>query len=60
MFSTGFTPFSVLRVLLYGFLSTSLYKLLDFVSSHIDRVLSINSSANVFLFGTLTSIMKIG
>ena len=49
MFSTCFTSLSVL--LLFPLLMTSLCTVLDSFSSNIDEVLSINPSANVFVFG---------
>ena len=49
MFSTGFTWLSVLLFSLYW--SPSLCKVFDSISSNIDEVLSINPSANVFVFG---------
>ena len=50
MFSTGFTSHSVL--LLFPLLTTlSLRMVFDSISSNIDEVLSINPSANVFVFG---------
>ena len=50
MFSTGFTSLSVL--LLFPLLTTlSLRMVFDSISSNIDEVLSINPSANVFVFG---------
>ena len=51
MFLTGFTSLSVL--LLFPLLITlsSLSMVFDSISSNIDEVLSINPSANVFVFG---------
>ena len=51
MFSTGFTSLSVL--LLFSLLITffSFVHSFDSISSNIDEVLSINPSANVFVFG---------
>ena len=51
MFSTGFTPLSVSLFFLYGSPSSSLCTVFDSISSNIDEVLSINPSANVFVFG---------
>ena len=53
MFSTGFTSLSVFThfVFLYGSPSSSLCMVFDTISSNIDEVLSINPSANVFVFG---------
>ena len=51
MFSTGFTPLSVLHFFLYRSPSSSLCTVFDSISSNIDEVLSINPSANVFVFG---------
>ena len=53
MFSTVFTSLSVL--LRFPLLITffSLVHIFDSISSNIDEVLSINSSANVFVFGDL-------
>ena len=39
-------------------LSLSLCTVLDIISSNIDNVLSINPSANVFVFGDLMSIIR--
>ena len=47
MFLTGFTSLSVLLL----FPSLSLYTVFDSIPSTIDEVLSINPSANVFVFG---------
>ena len=50
MFSTGFTSLSVL--LLFPLSpALSLYTVFDAISSNKDEVLSINPSANVFVFG---------
>ena len=51
MFSTGFTSRSVLLLSLCQSSSSALCTVFDSISSNIDEVLSINSSANVFLFG---------
>ena len=51
MFSTSFTSFSVLLFFLYRSHSSSLCTVFDCISSNIDEVLSINPSANVFVFG---------
>ena len=53
MFSTGFTPHSVLMFFLYRSPSSSLCTVFYSISCNIDEVLSINSSANVFEFGHL-------
>ena len=45
---------------LYRSPSSSLCTVLDSISSNIDEVLSIKPSANVFVFGTLTSIIRTG
>ena len=50
-FSTGFTSLSVLLFFLYQSPSSSLCMVFDSISSNIDEVLSINPSANVFIFG---------
>ena len=54
MFSTGFTSFSV-------FISSidhlfGLYAVFDAISSNIDEVLSIDPSANVFVFGDFNTL----
>ena len=51
MFSTGFTPLSVLLFFLYQSHSSSLSIVYDSISSNIDEVLSTNPSASVFVFG---------
>ena len=51
MFSTGFTPLIVLLFFPYRLPSSTLCTVFDSVSSNIDEVLSINLSANVFVFG---------
>ena len=51
MFLTGFTSLSVLFFFLYRSPSSSLWTVFDSISSNIDEVLSINLSANVFVFG---------
>ena len=51
MFSTCFTSLSVLLFFLYRSPSSSLCTVFDSISSNIDEVLSINPSANVFVFG---------
>ena len=48
MFSTGFTSLSVLLLFLYR--SPALCTVFDSISSNIDEVLSINPSADVFVF----------
>ena len=50
MFSTGFTSLSVF-FFLYRSPSSALCTVFDSISSNIDEVLSINPSANVFVFG---------
>ena len=49
MISTDFTSFNVL--LFFLFQSPSLCTIFDAVSSNVNEVLSINSSANAFVFG---------
>ena len=44
----------------YRSTSSSLFTVFDFISSNIDEVLSINPSANVFVFGDLMSIIRTG
>ena len=58
MFLTGFTSLSVL--LLFLVLITFFFSMYSFwfYSSDIDEVLSINQSANVFVFGDLKSIIR--
>ena len=51
MFSTGFTSLSVLLLFLHQSPSSSLYMVFDSISSNVDGILSINPSANVFVFG---------
>ena len=51
MFLTGFNPLSVLLFFLYRSPSSSLCMVFYSISSNIDEVLSINPSANVFVFG---------
>ena len=51
MFSTGFTLLRVVLFFLYRSPSLSSCTIFDSVSSNIDEVLSINPSANVFVFG---------
>ena len=51
MFLTGFTSLSAYFFFLYWSPSSSLFKVFDSISSNIDEVLSINRSANVFVFG---------
>ena len=50
MFSTGFTSLSVL-ILFAQWITLSLCMVFDSVSFDIDEVLSINPSANVFVYG---------
>ena len=51
MFLTGFTPLSVLFFFLYRSPSSSLCTVFDSVSSKVDEVLSINTSAIIFVVG---------
>ena len=51
MFSTCFTSLSVIHLFLYQSPSSSLWMVFDSISFNIDEVLSINPSANVFVFG---------
>ena len=51
MFLTGFASLSVLFFFLYRLPCSSLCKVFDSISSNTDKVLSINPSANVFVFG---------
>ena len=51
MFSTGFNSLSVLLLFPLSITSLSLCTVFDSISSNIDEVLSINPSANVFVFG---------
>ena len=51
MFLTGFTPLTVLLFFIYQSPSSSLCTVFDSISTNIDEVLSINPSANVFVFG---------
>ena len=51
MFWTGFTSLSVLLLFLYHSPSFSLCTVFNSISSNIDEVLSINPSANKFVFG---------
>ena len=50
MFSTGFTTVTVLRPFPYQVSSLFLCRVFYSISSNIDEVLSINPSANVFVF----------
>ena len=50
MFSTGFTTVTVLRLFPYQIYSLFLCRVFYSISSNIDEVLSINPSANVFVF----------
>ena len=50
MFSTGFTSLSFYFFFLYQSPSLSLCTVFDAILSNIDEVLSINQSANVFVF----------
>ena len=52
MFSTVFTSLSVLST------SSSLCTVFDSISSNMDEVLSINPSANVFVFGDFNVLQK--
>ena len=51
MFSTGFTSLSVLILFPLSITSSALCTVFDSISSNIDEVLSINPSANIFVFG---------
>ena len=51
MFSTGFTSVSVLLLFPLSITFSALCTVFDSISSNIDEVLSINPSANVFVFG---------
>ena len=51
LFLIGFTSLSVLLFFLYQSPSLSLCTVFDYISSNIDEVLSINPSANIFIFG---------
>ena len=51
MFPTGFTSLSVLLLFPHQSSSSSVYTVFDSISSNVDGVLSINPSANVFVFG---------
>ena len=51
MFPTDFTPLIVLLLFPLSIPSSSLCKVFDSISSNIYEVLSINPSANVFVFG---------
>ena len=51
MFSTGFTSLSVSLLFLYQSPTSALCMVFDSISSNIDEVLSINPSANIFVFG---------
>ena len=51
IFSTGLIPLNFLLFSLYQSPSSSLCTVFYFISSNIDGVLSINPSANVFVFG---------
>ena len=51
MFLTGFTSLSVLLLVPLSITSLSLYTVFYSISSNIDEVLLINTSANVFVFG---------
>ena len=53
MFSTGFTPLIVFFFFVCWSPSSSLCTVFDSVSSNVHEVLSINPSANVFVFGDL-------
>ena len=58
MFSTGFTSFSVLTI--FPLLITFFVFMQGFSSSFVNKVLSINPSTNVFVFGELMSITMTG
>ena len=51
MFLTGFTSLSVLLLFPLSITFSALCTVFDSISSNIDEVLSINLSANVFVFG---------
>ena len=51
MFLNGFSSLSELLLFLYRSPSSALCTVFDSISSNIDEVLSINPSANVFVFG---------
>ena len=51
LFSTGFTSLSVLLLLPISITFFALCTVFDSITSSIDEVLSINPSANVFVFG---------
>ena len=51
MFSTGFTSLSVLLLFPLSITFSALCTVFDSISSNIDEVLSINPSANFFVFG---------
>ena len=51
---TGFSSLSVLLLFPLSTLSSSLCTVFDSISCNIDLVLSINPSANVFVFGDFT------
>ena len=51
MFLTGFTSLSALLFFLYQSPFSSLYRVFDSISSNIGEILSINPSANAFVFG---------
>ena len=55
-----FTSFGVLLLFLYQQASLSQWNVFDAISSNIDEVLSITQSADVFVFETLTSIIRTG
>ena len=54
MFSTSFTSLNVDFLFLYRSPSLALCTVFDSLSSNIDEILSINPSANVFVFGDLS------
>ena len=58
MFLPGFTSLSVLLLFPIDPLSSHLCTVFDSVLSNIDEVLSINTSANVFLFGDFNVHLK--
>ena len=60
MFSTGFTSFSVLLLFLYQSPTLSLCTVFDVICSNVDEIPAIYSSANVFFFGDLSSIIRTG
>ena len=60
MFLTGFTSLRILLFFLYWSPSSSVCMVFYSISSNVDEVLLINPSANIFVFGELTSIIRTG